>query len=36
MHWGFLALVFVVSVVIGAARSKKQQAPRDEPRDEGN
>ena len=30
MHWGFLALVFAVSFVIGAARSKKQQAPRDE------
>ena len=30
MHWGFLALVFAVSVAIGAIRSKKQQTPRDE------
>ena len=28
MHWGFLAIVFVVSVAIGAARSKR--LPRDE------
>jgi hypothetical protein len=30
MHWGFLALVFIVSVAIGAARSKQQRPPRDE------